>query len=766
MKAEKEENASEFGNYPIISEYDAVASADTFSAEYANNVTEPDSSELNLTATHVLIPSVTDAAITIQQIYNKYAEDPYMMNRAHSYICNQLPNIFENMKKTHHLRQIRMEELTCEQDLFIHSFLNHNQYFYMASTEKFYYYDGVHYQIYNEDNILYNVLSSITRGGQLMSWKQRTKINIMKRIKDNNLLKTVPESETIQSVLDLLYPALFQTKSEAKYFLTVLGDNIFKKNGELIHFVHPTSKKFIQELNNYSQAFIGLNLSNTFKYKYHEHEYSSCRLVKMNDGVKQEHLWSSILMNSALDLICVACHYSTRYNSSDEYVLYANNDDILTTNVFYLKNVTQSDLVDMFIREYLETATKDTNIHNNILIHSTIYTSGHKVPTRQTSASASICLQTDEINESERRLKNRILNNSEPTNMFIDNPVQTPPTNHAARFSGSVSTQRTGQIQWKNMFYLWKQFLDSKNLPTIMFQQTLKGFLIQKLSGSYNEELDLFVGIYSKYLPAIQKFLAFWEETITYIDVNSTQEQEFEIDEICMLYKQWCQTPSTVQRSVSENIQSNNSGRNVVISSLDEITGASRSASVGERLNSVAFGTEAKEFDTEILATAKVSEPVHARSLNISDRQILDLISYFFPMVEIEREKFIYKIKCSLWDKNADIQNAIDNMNAQNHNKHVELLRLSPLSGHKVPTKEFSRSPSPCFAVATARSKQTVVSGNLQLNTDSDSLNNCVVSVYDAYIYYCKSLVGHGHHKQVVSKAYFEKYLSENIDIV
>jgi len=36
------------------------------------------------------IPSVTDADITIQQIYTKYTDDPYMMNRVHSYICNQL----------------------------------------------------------------------------------------------------------------------------------------------------------------------------------------------------------------------------------------------------------------------------------------------------------------------------------------------------------------------------------------------------------------------------------------------------------------------------------------------------------------------------------------------------------------------------------------------------------------------------------------------------------------------------------------------------
>jgi hypothetical protein len=50
----------------------------------------------------------------------------------------------------------------------------------------------------------------------------------MKRIKENSLLKSIPESYTIQSVLDLLYPTFFPSKVEAKYFLTILGDNIFE----------------------------------------------------------------------------------------------------------------------------------------------------------------------------------------------------------------------------------------------------------------------------------------------------------------------------------------------------------------------------------------------------------------------------------------------------------------------------------------------------------------------------------------------------------
>ena len=104
-----------------------------------------------------------------------------MLTKTHNYICNQLPNVLENIRVTHQQRIERMEEMTLEQDAFINNFLSNNQYFYIPSTEKFFFYDGIHYQIYNEDDILYNVLSSISKDGQLMSWKQKTKIYIMKQ---------------------------------------------------------------------------------------------------------------------------------------------------------------------------------------------------------------------------------------------------------------------------------------------------------------------------------------------------------------------------------------------------------------------------------------------------------------------------------------------------------------------------------------------------------------------------------------------------------
>lgn len=524
-----------------------------------------------------------EAQHIIDSIYEKYKSNPYMFSRTHNYICNQLPNILVNFQNNHIERLNRIEELSQDQDNFVQTFLNNHRYFYSTSTEKFFYYDELHYHLYNEDDILYNVLSSISRDGQLMSWKQRTKIHIMKKIRENPITKSIPESETIQLVLDSLYPTLFSKRCEAKHFLTMIGDNILKKNSSFIYFISPKSKMFIRELNNVCQSLIGANLSNTIKHKYHEHSYESCRLIKINDCVKNDSVWNPILNTYALDLICVACHYSIRYNNADDYIINSSNDLELKSNVFFIKDIQPNDLVNSFISQYLD-------INYNPISSQSISIDGQ----------------------------------------------------HA---------HRTTQITWKNMQYLWRTFLDSNNLPTIIFMQTLKGMLVEKLSDYYNQQADSFLGICSKFLPSIQKFLQFWNETM----LPDETETDLEIEEVIILFRRWC-------KSKNEN------------------------------------------------------------ESTLNDIQVLDIILYFFPQIEIERHKYISKIRCSLWDKQLDIEVALENMKEGVRNKHTH-------------SSMRNNIPQP----------------------------NWNISIYDAYLFYCKYHSSTRFPNQIVSKSYFEKYVFDNL---
>ncbi len=407
----------------------------------------------------------------ISELYEKYKNDPYMSLRTHNYVCFQLPNILNNMDVNYRLKMMRTEELTNDKDVFVKSFMNNNRFFYSPNTEIFFYYDGVHYRECTEDEILHDVLTTITKDNkdkELMSWKYKTKVSIMKKIKENVIFKTIPESETIQSIIMSFFPIFFKTKTETKYFLTVLGDNILKKNTHLIHYMPNDTKKFIKELNICCQKNMGVNLNQTFRYKYHdEHLYENCRLVNFLETIKYENIWSSLIDKHALNILCVACHYSNRFGNSDEYTENCQ-DNCFATRVFYLKNKNENDLIELFISEYLK------KTENNL--------------------------------------------------------------EHV--------------VSWKNLLYLWKHFLNSKQIPTIMYQSKLKSIITEKLQNNYNENADMFIGIFSKHLPEIQKFVKFWEENMI-IDEN---EIDLEIDEICCLFNKW-KTPRKENTNIINDTQ-------------------------------------------------------------------------------------------------------------------------------------------------------------------------------------------------------------------
>jgi hypothetical protein len=537
---------------------------------------------------------IANANEVIYGLYHKYKDDAYMFQKTHNYICFQLPNILDNLKKNYESNQMRIRELEGEQETFIQKFLNNNQYFYVSTTEKFFFYDSLDYQVYNEDDILHHVLTTISKEKQLMTWKKSTKVYIMKRIKENNLLKSVPESETIQTVLDSLCPLLFKTRSEAKYFLTIIGDNLLRKSNGLVYFLSPKSKHFLRELTNLSYMLFGVNCGGNIKYKYYEHEYANCRLLNINDCVSSDATWTPIIMKNGLNLLCVASHYSLRFNSADNFILHSCNDNDLRSYTMYLKEHSKDVLVGKFISEYIQTL--------------------------------------------------------------------------------ELSKYPNATISWKNMQFLWKHYLDKKQIPSVMFVNSLKNILIQQLNDEYNEDDDSFYGVTSMYLPIIQKFMGFWDENV--IVDTASNNMEYEIEELCMLFKKW---------------QDNRNIRNSVF---------------------------------------------------LNDTQMIDMIQYYYPGIDVDNNKYIYNIRCVLWDKQQDIQTALDAL------------------------KEDIKTQFP-----RTETKQTILPIVTSYGTFGDELlieqrshyppsnNNSNISIYDAYVWYCKYFSRNSEHHPLVSKSYFEKFV-------
>ena len=392
----------------------------------------------------------------IQILFKKYENDTYMLNRLNYHIMNILPGTLANESKNHEKRIQRNHFLINEQQIFIQVFLSKHQYYYLTNNNTFYQYHENKYYIINEDNIQYQLLSTISRDRTLMQWKYKTKLNIIKQIKERNLFKSIPETDTIQRVLNLLYPSIFSTKDEAKYFLTIIGDNILKKHNENMYFIKPKTKKYLFELENICYMTTGVsNIIHNFVTKYHEnYKYESCRILKLNDTTSMD-IWKNILKKNGLDFMCVAAHYSNRYENSDNFI--SNNViEDLKNYTFYLKNSNQS------------------MIFNNFCNHS--------------------------------------IESSDDTKYSIN---------------------------WKNMHYIWKLYISKFSLPSMIYSNTLKNLLKEKFN--YDESIDTFLNVTSKYLPCIRDFIQFWDNNISISIIHDDFENEFEIDELCTLFKKWNQ---------------------------------------------------------------------------------------------------------------------------------------------------------------------------------------------------------------------------------
>jgi hypothetical protein len=329
---------------------------------------------------------------TIDEVVGTYFEDPYMQSRLKTHIKN-LPSLLKVEYDIYQKKQSRQTQLLNDKRTFIQLFLSKHLFYYLPSSDFFYEYDGTKYNTVSSDVVTHTILSSITSTclGQsqetpqisqsLMDWKQSTKQSIIKQIKERSLFTSIPESITIQTVISSIYPTVFETKNQAKYFLTIIGDNLLMKSTELIYQVNKKIKMNINELEEATNQLLGLkNIGSNFVTKYHEnsHPYENCRLMKMNKDVSQT-IWIDILKNIGLDLLCVAAHYSVRYENADNF-LDMKGDEDMKRYAYLLKNTTKDRLVENFIEEYIEEIPTMTMEWKSIHFLLKSFLSAHAIP--------------------------------------------------------------------------------------------------------------------------------------------------------------------------------------------------------------------------------------------------------------------------------------------------------------------------------------------------------------------------------------------------
>jgi len=426
--------------------------------------------------------------LNISDLFEKYKDNPYILQRLQMHLTN-LPATLESENKRYLERVSRINELTLEQDNFYKVFLSKHQYFYMPYNNIFYEYDGKTYKIVKEDDIHHHLLSTITDEGKLIAWKHKTKQNILKQIKDRSLFKSVPETYTIQNVLGFLN-TIFETKTETKYFLTVIGDCILKKNVGPecnLFFINSNIKKLISFIDSIAYITTGNSIMSNFISKYHEtHNLLGYRLIKTNDNFNSiaTDLIKDVLNKIGIDLLSVAAHYSERYISSDQFLINLPKEDPIKEYTMFLSLNTTNKIVDQFISQCVEqVSTNSTNATN---------------ATNSTNSTNST-------------------NATNATNIY--------------------------NLPWKNMHYIWKLYLSSINVPNMMYSNNLKTLLKAQLTFTENSNDITFTNVTSKFLPSVSSFLSFWEK---HIIITTDSDEEYEIDEITSLYKLTNKTPINI----------------------------------------------------------------------------------------------------------------------------------------------------------------------------------------------------------------------------
>jgi len=320
-----------------------------------------------------------DIVKSITNTYNKYKSDKLLMRIFFNHVDEILPNTMEQTYQNQ-IEQEKHLEICSD---FIVKFLNEpeQEYFYIENNDTFINYDNINYVCTSEDKIINSVYKRasiyfdenkdfVTRYKKSMADMAINKIKT-----DKDIFNTIPESITIQNIINFFTPLVFETKTETKYFLTILGDNILKKNSNTIIFLPLKSKNFINYFTDIIKSYYPkLNITKNFKYRYNKsHGYNNTRILYFTNLVSNQNYWHSFINANVFNIIAISCHYSNIHRNSDNFIL--DQDKSISNKILYFLNKDENKILDIFLTEMIR---KDTSFipigsDNKISIQEMLY---------------------------------------------------------------------------------------------------------------------------------------------------------------------------------------------------------------------------------------------------------------------------------------------------------------------------------------------------------------------------------------------------------
>lgn len=386
--------------------------------------------------------------VIIEELLMKYKTDDYFLSKFLHQIDNIETSILQQ-KREHQQRKLRKQELEFDKANFIENFFKHNNYLYFPDSEIFVEYTNFQYKIVTEDAIWSKIFSQISSERSLMPWKQKVRIEIVSHIKKFSMINHVPESETIQKIIDILKSTICKSKDQVKFLLTYIGDLMMKKNTDNYTIIANSKlNSFIDELNYFVNKYFKINIHSNIKFKYYNHKYSELYVLDCQENSHKKFLWYDMIKKHIIDLLCVSYYYSGRYENVENFLENCCSNEEFLENCCFLKRNTKEKIINDF---------------------------SHK--------------------------------------SFI--------------YSSSLN------ITPEEVIFVWKDYLETKNLPNIMFQKDVIDTLKQELF--YDASRNIFPNVISNKLDYIHEFCNFFKENFKH---NEDKNELFEVDELVILFKE------------------------------------------------------------------------------------------------------------------------------------------------------------------------------------------------------------------------------------
>jgi hypothetical protein len=322
----------------------------------------------------------------VDLLIEKHKNDKFFISKLREYIKNSEKYI-ENTKNICDIRINRKFELQNEKKKFIERFLNKNNIQYLSHSDLFIYYDYFNFLQLDESKIWSDIYSCVSKNKKLIPWKQKIRIQIISQIKKNGInFNIIPESYTIQKILEIFQSVCCETKDSSKYLLTHIGDSILRKTNDKVVLINREFVYFLQELERKLNKFIKCNFLSNFKVKYHGHDYQKTNVLKNNNNVTKEYLWNNLIKDNIFNIIFVSIHYSNRFKNSNHFIENISICEKTKNDILYLNNNSKENIICDFKNKFLQDAKELKNKNslsitkNEILYLFNLYLKEQKLP--------------------------------------------------------------------------------------------------------------------------------------------------------------------------------------------------------------------------------------------------------------------------------------------------------------------------------------------------------------------------------------------------